>query len=194
MFTGIVETIAEVQKKTSEKLVIARPQIFPKLSIGQSIAVNGACLSVSEYDEKSISFNVLSETFRRTNLSESKEVNLERAMLANGRFEGHIVLGHVDTTLRLLKKNTENSGVEYVFELPEDEEEQKFFVSKGSISLNGVSLTIGNISSKDENQKNTFSVFLIPLTLEKTNLGNLKINEKVTVEYDYLAKFMINKQ
>lgn len=190
MFTGIIEDTSQIQQKTSSLLRITRPEKFSSLSVGQSIAVNGACLSVSEYDEKSISFDVLSETFRKTNLGDAQKVNLERAMIANGRFEGHIVLGHIDTTLTLLSKKKEISGTELVFSLPEQKDEQKFFVSKGSISLNGVSLTIGNISKEN----NIFSVFLIPITLEHSNLGTVSPGEKVTVEYDYLAKLMIQKE
>ncbi len=186
MFTGIIEATAKVLEKTEKKLVISRPEIFTELKIGQSIATNGACLSVAEFSEKNIAFDVLSETFRRTNLGEISEVNLERAMPANGRFEGHIVLGHVDTTIPLLKKNPEISGTELVFQMPEN---SKYLVSKGSISLNGISLTIGNIDT----QKGEFSVFLIPLTLQHTNLGSIEISEKVTVEYDYLAKLMMQK-
>ena len=101
MFTGIIENNSPVVQKTNHSLKIKRPKGFEKLTIGQSIAVNGACLSVSRYDKESIEFDVLSETFRKTNLAETKNVNLERAMLANGRFEGHIVLGHVDDNLAL---------------------------------------------------------------------------------------------
>ncbi len=185
MFTGIIETFTPVLEKTEYSLTIARPSIFEKLTIGQSIAVNGACLSVARADEVSIGFDVLSETFRKTNLGDAKSVNLERAMRSDGRFEGHIVLGHVDTTIQLLKKNIEKSGIEAVFSLPS---QKQYLVEKGSISLNGISLTIGNITEE------SFSVFLIPLTLEHTNMGNLNLGDLINVEYDYLAKLLITSR
>lgn len=181
MFTGIVETHTPLIKKTDNEIIMKRPELFETLHIGQSIAVNGACLSVTKYDDETISFTVLSETFRKTNLGSCHTVNVERAMLATGRFEGHIVLGHIDETIPLLKKQEEISGVEYIFAMPS---KKKYLVTKGSIGINGVSLTIGNIT------ENTFSVFLIPLTLTHTNLGLLQENEKVNIEYDYIAKLM----
>lgn len=184
MFTGIIETHTSVISTSNDMLFIKRPESFKELSLGQSIAVNGACLSVMSFSDTEISFSVLSETFRKTNLANSKTVNVERAMLANGRFEGHIVLGHVDDTIPLLEKKQEISGIEYIFGLPKHTE---YCVEKGSITLNGVSLTIGNMTEK------TFSVYLIPLTLEHTNLGALEIGEKVTIEYDYIAKLIQKK-
>ena len=181
MFTGIIETTAKATKQTDEKLIISRPTKFKNLTIGQSIATNGACLSVAQYDDKTMSFDVLSETFRRTNLGTTKTVNLERAMPADGRFEGHIVLGHVDGTIELRERISETSGEKFIFSLPS---KKKYLLEKGSISLNGVSLTLGKITD------NTFEVFLIPITLEYTNLGNLAVGEKVNFEYDYVAKII----
>lgn len=184
MFTGIVETKTPVVACTYNSLIISRPVEFIDIAIGQSIAVNGVCLSVASYSHDTICFDVLSETFRKTNLSETILVNLERAMPAYGRFEGHVVLGHVDETTTLLAKHKEDSGVEYIFAMPSCAE---YLVNKGSIAINGVSLTIGSLTPS------TFSVFLIPITEAHTNLSDLLISDKVTIEYDYIAKLIVQK-
>ena len=201
MFTGIIEAQEKILEKTSGTLKISRPEIFEDLQVGQSISVNGACLSVVEFSDSEISFDVMSETFRRTNLGETIFVNLERAMLSNGRFEGHIVLGHVDGKAILVSREKEESGEKFVFEILNTSENsqniQKFLVEKGSICLNGVSLTLGKISEeKSENpeisKKNRiqFEIFCIPLTLVETNLGRLEISDFVTFEADYFAKIV----
>jgi len=183
MFTGMIETFVPVKKRTESSLVVQNP-FKEDLTIGQSIACNGACLSVVHFTKGEIEFDVLSETFRCTNLGSALFVNLERAMLAGGRFEGHIVLGHIDEMVFFLKKKEEESGVEFLFSLPKS---MQYIVRKGSISLNGVSLTVGNITNK------TFSVFLIPLTLEHTNLSRLQEGDEVSLEYDYLGKLVLSK-
>ncbi len=189
MFTGIIETTTEITQRTNTSLTVLKPYFFDDIHKGMSIAVNGACLSVIDWDEKEMKFDVLSETFRKTNLQEVFFVNLERAMPANGRFEGHIVLGHVDKTILFLEKKEENSGTEYVFQKESqeflNEKNEQYILKKGSISINGVSLTIGNITNT------TFSVFLIPTTLNQTTFGSLKEGEKVNIEYDYLTKIII---
>lgn len=183
MFTGIIESCVRVIHRSKTSLTLARPESINSITVGQSLACNGACLSVSEYTDSSISFDVLSETFRKTNLSNCEQVNIERALPSNGRFEGHIVLGHVDDTISLLSTHQESSGIEYRFSLPT---EKKYLVEKGSIALNGISLTIGKISNT------FFSVYIIPLTLEKTNLKDCIPGQKVCVEYDYLGKLLLN--
>lgn len=185
MFTGIVEDYSEVLKVTNSSLSVKRPKSFSDLSIGQSISCNGACLSVKSYTDNEISFDVLSETFRKTNLGTSKYINIERAMLSNGRFEGHVVLGHVDETIKLKDIKKDISGIEYVFSLPIN---KKYIVDKGSISINGISLTLCNI------KENYFSVFIIPITLEKTNFKYLKIGDLVNIEYDYFGKLILNNK
>ncbi len=183
MFTGIVEGFVPVVKRSKSSLVIKNMYSLD-LKIGQSIACNGACLSVAKFSENEIEFDVLSETFRKTNLSEVSFVNLERAMLAGGRFEGHVVLGHVDEVIFFIEKKEEESGVEFVFSLPA---QMKYLVEKGSVSLNGVSLTIGKITDK------SFSVFLIPLTLKHTSFGEIEKGDKISLEYDYLGKLLLSR-
>ena len=173
MFTGIVEAVETVSRINERSITIIRPQIFTSLQIGQSIACNGACLSVTKYDENSISFDVLSETFRKTNLADNMRINMERAMPANGRFEGHIMLGHVDETITLQNKKEEESGVEYIFTMPS---KTQYIIEKGSLSINGISLTIANCTNT------TFSVYLIPITLAHTNLADLKTGDSVNIE------------
>lgn len=185
MFTGIVESCTKVLERTEKKLVIARPQIFENLKIGQSIATNGACLSVASFDKTSISFDVLSETYRRTNLADVSRLNLERAMRADGRFEGHIVLGHVDGMVQVLSREDEVSGTKMMLSLPR---EKKLLVEKGSITLNGVSLTLGKIFDE------SFEIYLIPLTLTDTNLGDIQVGDALTFEYDYIAKIISKNQ
>ena len=180
MFTGIEEKTAKVLKNSDNKLSIER--VFNELKIGQSIAVNGACLTITDFDNKQINFDVMDETFSRTNLKEAKIVNLDRALLANSRFEGHVVLGHIDGILEFLNQN----GEIFTFKKPKNYD--KYFVEKGSIALNGVSLTI----AKDE--KETFSVCLIPHTLNLTNLGNLRKGNMVNFECDIFAKLLLKQK
>ncbi|MEI7510643.1 MAG: riboflavin synthase [Candidatus Peregrinibacteria bacterium] len=197
MFTGIIETSTPVLERSHDSLTIVRPKVFDDLRKGMSIAINGACLSVAHFDAEKIQFDVLSETFRKTNLGSVQEVNVERAMPANGRFEGHIVLGHVDESTILVEKKQEESGVEYIFELPNAQKKNEnakfqnhihFLIEKGSITMNGTSLTIGKITDS------TFSVFLIPITMEETTFGKMNEGDLVNIEYDYLAKIIIQSQ
>jgi riboflavin synthase len=185
MFTGIIECFSEVKEVKNNLLVIEKPKKFIDLKLGQSIACNGACLSIKNYTNNEITFDVLSETFRKTNLGQSKFINIERAMISNSRFEGHIVLGHVDETIKLLDIKEDVSGKEYIFSLPLN---KKYIVEKGSISINGISLTICNITEF------SFSVFIIPITLEKTNFQYLKLNDLVNIEYDYIGKLILNNK
>lgn len=191
MFTGIIEETGKILEQTSSSLVIARPEIFGALTIGQSIAVNGACLSVVSFSDTEMAFDVMTETFRRTNLGEATGVNLERAMLSGGRFEGHVVLGHVDGKAQLISRKKEDSGEKFVFSLEEASQElESFFIEKGSVSLNGVSLTLGKISKIPGKKIVQFEIFCIPLTLEDTNLGSLEVLDTVNIEADYFAKIV----
>ena len=179
MFTGIVETRAEILKMEENAIEIARPKIFENLKIGQSIATNGACLSIVEFDSRKMRFEILNETFARTNLQNAKFVNLERALRADARFEGHCVLGHVDGVLKFLQKK----GERFRFQKPQNF--AKYFVEKGSIALDGVSLTIA------KNAADFFEVAIIPQTLTKTNFEFLRENDFVNFECDILAKYFL---
>jgi riboflavin synthase len=187
MFTGIVETTATVLKKTDSGLTLERPSTFDDLKAGASIALNGACLSVVEFDDQSMSFFVLPETWNKTNLGDlevGSPVNVERAMGAGGRFEGHIVQGHIEGTgtVTIFEKPSDSPWATLAIQLPDTI--SPFVVYKGSIAINGVSLTVVSI------EKNICTIALIPQTLEITNLGTLKIGERVNIETDVLARYI----
>ncbi|MCT4592041.1 MAG: riboflavin synthase [Candidatus Gracilibacteria bacterium] len=182
MFTGIIEAKVEVIERGNGILKISRPPIYKDLAYGQSIAINGACLTLARFDEDFLEFDVLDETFAKTNLGESKIANTERALKADGRFEGHVVQGHVDGVIKFLRKD----GERHYFSKPEGFDQ--FFVYKGSISLNGVSLTIA------EDLDDQFCVALIPHTLELSNLGDLEPEDGINFECDIFAKLLYKWQ
>lgn len=183
MFTGIIEAAANIITRTATGITVARPEIFTQLAIGQSIAVNGACLTLTRFDERQMGFDVVPETFRRTNLGAADLVNLERAMPATGRFEGHVVLGHVDGTAALISRIAEGEGERFVFALPDAL--RKYFVEKGSVCVNGISLTIAALTGE------SFAIALIPHTLQLTNLKALQPGDLVNIEADYFAKLLL---
>jgi riboflavin synthase len=182
MFTGIVETYSKVAQQTDFKLKIHRPPIFQQLKAGQSIAVNGACLTLTTLEDDLLHFDVVPETYAKTNLASSPEVNLERALKADGRFEGHIVQGHTDGTLKFISRQKEGEGERWTLEKPASFD--PYFVSKGSITLNGISLTIAKENA------DTFEVALIPHTLEQTNFQFLQAGDLLNFECDILAKYL----
>lgn len=178
MFTGIIETMAVVKERTDTQLVVERPSEFDDIKIGSSIAVCGACLSVVSFDKDSMTFDIVSETFKCTKLGSLKvgdKVNLERAMKTSDRFEGHVVQGHIES-VGVVKCR---SG-EVVVKVPDAL--LKYIIPKGSISFDGVSLTVASIEG------NSVTVALIPHTLEQTTLGVLKDGDKVNIETDVMAK------
>ncbi|MCF7845080.1 MAG: riboflavin synthase [Kiritimatiellales bacterium] len=182
MFTGIIETMAEVQQRTDSQLKVSRPQLFVDIAIGSSISVSGVCLSVIAFDEISMTFDVIPETFKCTklgSLEERDKVNLERAMLATDRFEGHIVQGHTESV------GVVKWGSVGVLLVEISDELLKYIVPKGSISLDGVSLTV---ASKEENK---VTVALIPHTLANTTLGLLKDGDQVNIETDVMVRSLL---
>ncbi|MDU5301579.1 riboflavin synthase [Dialister micraerophilus] len=195
MFTGIIEEIGKVEniiKNThSFKLIVKCKKVIQDVSVGDSIAVNGACLTVTEFGENSFSADVTSETMRRTAFSLLQigtEVNLERALSFNGRLGGHIVLGHVDCCGKIISERKDENAVHIKIET--EEKWFKYIIEKGSIAVDGISLTISEKSGK------TFIVTIIPHTGIKTTLLNKKVGDMVNLECDYLGKFveqLINK-
>lgn len=195
MFTGIIEEIGKVEniiKNThSFKLIVKCKKVIQDVSIGDSIAVNGACLTVTEFGENSFSADVTSETMRRTAFSLLQigtEVNLERALSFNGRLGGHIVLGHVDCCGKIISERKDENAVHIKIET--EEKWFKYIIEKGSIAVDGISLTIS------EKRGKTFIVTIIPHTGIKTTLLNKKVGDMVNLECDYLGKFveqLINK-
>lgn len=188
MFTGIIETIAKLEKLEKENSNIHftfSSSITGELKIDQSVAHNGVCLTVVNIEDKEYTVTAIEETLLRTNLGNltaGSEVNLERCMPANGRFDGHIVQGHVDTTAICKSIKDLNGSFEFLFE----HSKAKNFVTveKGSICVNGVSLTV--VQSTDI----SFTVHLIPYTIKHTNFKNLKVGDKVNIEFDIIGKYL----
>ncbi len=189
MFTGIIEEIGNIAQikrggKTLE-LVINASLILSDIKLGDSIAVNGVCLTVTRYSKSNFSVDVMPVTFNATNLAELKngsEVNLERAMAANGRFGGHIVSGHVDGVGKIIARDQLENAVIYKIALAS--ELTDLCVAKGSIALDGTSLTLVEVTS------NYLSVALIPHTQKMSLLGRKQIGESINVECDILVKQM----
>lgn len=188
MFTGIIESKGEVVENqidgVGRRLIITTAE--KNLSVGESIAINGVCLTLLPGFSDKIVFNVSPETLKVTNLehlSPGQSVNVERAMLGTTRFGGHYVTGHIDTTVRLLKKETLGDFIEFTigeFQAPE----LAYLLPKGSIALEGVSLTINAI------EKQCIKLLLVPHTLEKTTLGLKEEGDPLNVEFDYLTKII----
>ena len=187
MFTGIVEETGEVlsfrRDGSSARLVVFAPGIGPKIEIGESVAVNGCCLTAARRDGGELTFDLLAETLSRTNLGalvEAANVNLERALAANGRLSGHFVQGHIDCAARVV--SFEKHGADHRLEIELPSEFARYAVEKGSIAVNGVSLTIAELRDA------SFVLWLIPHTFSVTNLHDLKTGDVVNLEFDLLAK------
>ncbi|MBC7331519.1 MAG: riboflavin synthase [Synergistetes bacterium] len=186
MFTGLIETtgkVIEIEKRGVWRLIIASS--LPQLEIGSSIAVNGACLTVVFSKKGLFSVEVMKETLERTNLSLLKigdEVNLERPLRVGDRLEGHFVLGHVDCMGKVTQLVPESGAQRMWLSIPDEFSE--YVVPKGSIAIDGVSLTIASVEG------NSFSVALIPHTLRVTNLGYRKVGDLVNLEFDILGKYI----
>ena len=188
MFTGIIETLGKltkIEKEGSNIHFTFESPITNELKVDQSVAHNGVCLTVVQLlGDNQYTVTAIDETLQRTNLGElivGGEVNLERCMPANGRFDGHIVQGHVDQLGEV--RSVEEKGGSHVFSFMHTEGEN-FTVDKGSITINGVSLTAFNTSDAG------FSVAIIPYTLKHTVFKNLKVGDKVNLEFDILGKYV----
>jgi riboflavin synthase len=188
VFTGIIEEIGTIREirfiHEGAMLTIAAGEVLAGMKKGDSVAINGVCLTATTIGSDSFSCDVSSETLRLSSFKQAKpglRVNLERALMLGGRLGGHIVQGHVDGVGRLAAKTPSGEGYELSFLFPKDLE--RYLVYKGSISVNGVSLTIASLG------KETFSVAAIPLTLEATNLNQLSIGDPVNLEVDILGKY-----
>lgn len=194
MFTGIVEakgSIAAIDRHPESAIItVVAPKVLSDVTPGASIAVNGVCLTVVDYTSESFRADVMLETLNRTTLGQlepGSPVNLERAMPANGRFGGHIVQGHIDSTGSVLEIRAEEDWTTMRISIPR--ELSPFIVEKGSITVNGVSLTVVGVSDISDPSPE-FSVSLIPTTLAETNLGQLAIGDSVNIEVDALAKYV----
>lgn len=186
MFTGIIECIATVEKIEKDKgnlNISLKSSITKELKVDQSLCHNGVCLTVVKLNDDIYTVTVIEESLKKTNLGELKPgdiVNLERSMSVNSRFDGHIVQGHVDEVAVCSKLFETNGSWQYVFK----HSEQNITVEKGSITINGVSLTVVNSTSS------SFSVAIIPYTYENTNFKKIIEGSKVNLEFDILGKYI----
>ena len=189
MFTGIVEATGKVEALKKNELggfglEIAAP-FSQKLASGASLAVNGCCLTVTEIVQSRLQFDLLGETLRRTNLGDLRPgdlVNLERPMAADGRFDGHLVQGHIDTTAAVL--TLEEGGSDRLIEIELPSSFQQYVVFKGSVAVDGISLTIAEL------HPSSFVLWIIPHTWEITNLQRLVPGALVNLEFDLIAKYV----
>jgi len=188
MFTGIIEaqgTITDIKQEGTNKRFRLTCPFTSELKIDQSLAHNGVCLTVVQIEGDTYDVTAIDETLKKTNLDSMQigdTVNLERCMLANGRFDGHVVQGHVDQTARCLEVQDQNGSWLYTFRY--EAGMGNITVEKGSICINGISLTVVN------SLENQFSVAIIPYTYEHTNLKYLKPGNTVNLEFDIIGKYV----
>lgn len=189
MFTGLVETMGRVDtiepRTAGARLVIDAPAIVKDIEIGDSIATNGCCLTVIQITETRLGFDAGPETLACTNLGQKKvgdRINLERSVCLGDRLGGHIVTGHVDGLGELVQREDEQDWSTFWFAAPSQLTLQ--MAAKGSITVDGISLTLVNVTSEK------FSVALIPHTLQVTTLGDLRVGDQVNLETDLLAKYV----
>jgi len=188
MFTGIIETVGtvhSVETHGTNKTFWIQSPISHELKIDQSISHNGCCLTVEEIVNDLHRVTAIEETLEKTNLSQWKPgdlVNLERCLIMNGRLDGHIVQGHVDATAVCIDRKTLDGSWEYRFEFPK--KFARLVIEKGSISLNGISLTIFNV------KRSKFDIAVIPYTFEHTNIQSVNVSDKVNLEFDIIGKYI----
>ncbi len=186
MFTGIIEDLGEIKsiEREGSNIHFTLTCSFTKeLQIDQSLAHNGVCLTVVDINDNNYTVTAIDETLNKTDLGSWKtgdKVNLERCMPANGRFDGHIVQGHVDTTGKCISIEEKDGSWVFTFQYASDD----MTVEKGSITVNGASLTV--VDSKDDQ----FSVHIIPYTYEHTQFHSLKVGDTVNLEFDILGKYI----
>jgi len=188
MFTGIIESIGAIQhieQNGSNKTFWITSPILNELKVDQSVSHNGVCLTIEAVEENTHRVTAIEETLVKSNFNDLRvndEVNLERCMQMNGRLDGHIVQGHVDAVATCTDKKDLNGSWEYRFLFPE--QFAKLVIEKGSIALNGISLTLFNAGL------NEFSVAIIPYTYEHTNMKHVNIGTTVNIEFDIIGKYI----
>ena len=187
MFTGLIEATGRVvaRDEGAKQLQVAAPGLAVKTKIGDSVAVNGCCLTVAAHRDGELTFYLLEETLQRTNLKALRPqslVNLEQALAADGRLGGHFVQGHVDCAARILALEEKGADLRIEIELPA--EFAHYVASKGSIAVDGISLTVAEVSQK------SLAVWIIPHTRAQTNLATLRRGDLVNLEFDLIAKYL----
>lgn len=188
MFTGIIEDLGSIEKLEREGQnlhITVKSKLSSELKIDQSVAHNGVCLTVVELEDNSYKVTAIDETLKKTNLDQLKKgdlVNLERAMILGTRLDGHIVQGHVDQTATCVNKETQDGS--WIFTFSYDASLNNVTIEKGSITINGVSLTVVN------SKVNEFSVAIIPYTYEHTTFKSIKKDSVVNLEFDVIGKYV----
>ncbi|TES88290.1 MAG: riboflavin synthase [Dehalococcoidia bacterium] len=185
MFTGIVEEIGKVSSASTARLVISARQVVDGIKPGDSIAINGACLTVTDFDRASFSVDVMPETLQRTNLGQltaGDGVNLERPTTLGGQLGGHLVQGHIDDIGRIISMEREGEALLFRFEAPP--EVMRYTAPKGFIAVDGISLTI------TEKDNSSFQVSVVEYTRRNTTLGSRKVGDVVNLEVDIIAKYV----
>jgi riboflavin synthase len=189
MFTGLIEEIGSVlwirATERGTQLQVAAPRISDDMRRGDSVSVNGCCLTVKARRDDQLTFDLLDETLDRTNLRTLRRdtpVNLERALAATGRLGGHFVQGHIDCAVRVL--SFEESGADYRLEIELPIEFAHYIAYKGSVAVNGISLTVAEVLP------GSFAVWVIPHTKRNTNLDKIAPGDQLNVEFDLLAKYV----
>ena len=188
MFTGIIEAIGTIEtvisSGTNRTFWVASP-ISTEFSIDQSISHNGVCLTIEEIKNGQHRITAIDETLAKTNLrnwEKGTSVNIERCLQMNGRLDGHIVQGHVDTTARCIEIKSKDGSWEYTFQF--DKKFASLIIEKGSITINGTSLTLFNVTD------NSFSIAIIPYTYEHTNIQFVQKEDEVNIEFDMIGKYV----
>jgi len=195
MFAGIIEGLGKIEKfdkntknHSAAKMKVSLGKLAKGLKIGDSVAINGVCLTAINKTNNTAEFEMVGETIKRTNLGSLKlgdKVNVERSIKVGDRIEGHFVLGHVDGVGTITKLEKQSNQIKIWMELPK--KLSRYVVQKGSITIDGISLTVV------DKLTNTFSVSIIPHTMKITNLALKKVNDKVNIETDVLAKYILSK-
>lgn len=197
MFSGIIEefaTVVAIKKDRDNIDFTLQCSFVDELGIDQSVAHNGVCLTVVRIENGTYTVTAMKETLERSNLGMLQvgdKVNVERSLLMNGRLDGHIVQGHVDETACCIAKEDANGSVYFTFEYQDNPEMARngyFTVDKGSVTVNGVSLTVCNPTA------NTFTVAIIPYTFKHTNFCDIKVGSVVNIEFDILGKYIARLQ
>jgi riboflavin synthase len=189
MFTGLIEEVGTVMdlrpNESAQRLEIAAPQLAGKVRLGDSVAVNGCCLTVTAREHERIGFDLLQESLDRTNLKAARPgmlLNLEFALAAGAHLGGHFVQGHVDCAAPIVA--WEQKGADFRLEITPPPEFTRYVVSKGSISVNGISLTVAEVLPE------SLVVWIIPHTRSETNLATARVGDLVNLEFDLLAKYV----
>ena len=193
MFTGIIQATGTITRleinEQHARLGICASALTPAdLPLGASIAVNGICLTVTDWSDNDFAVDVMPETMKRTNLGHLQKgslVNLEPALALNGKLDGHIVAGHVDTTAELVIRNENENSIELEFAVPH--KYAPFIVEKGSIAIDGISLTVTMA------QNDHFGVSLIPYTIQNTTLAHYQVHDKVNIEVDMIGRYAVKQ-